>query len=936
MKNPFYLCFYLLLATLPVFSQSNERFTVKGIVSDSLGEKLPFATVMLLNPKDSALINYGRSNDDGLLEFKNLRRAHYLLKINYVGYLPHQQDIHPADGPLTDLGTIQLKVLNKDLMEVVIKTARAPLSIRGDTVEYNAASFKVPPGATVEDLLRRLPGMEVDQEGNIKAQGQQVQRVTVDGKRFFGDDPKQATRNLNAEAISKVQVYNSQTEQARLTGVDDGKQEKTVNLELKDSHKKGGFGKATAGVGTDHRLQAKVNYNRFDDKNQLAVIGMANNVNQTGISRDDYQDFRGSQSFNWGNEGDFGFGGGWEGSNDIEVDWGGNRDRGFSKNWAGGVNYNYETKKTKFSTYYYYNQTKQTLDGLTAKENFLNDLTYQTVDKNSALNTSGNHRTSIRFEKELDSLNTFVVQNQIRIGNGDNRYNSNQLFYRGTDVPGTTSELLNQNRYTSFQINTQALYNHKFRKKGRSFALSAAYTINNSDNNGDQYAENLFHGAGIGGLDSLYILNQRNDTRSLYNRFKAGTQYVEPLSTRFFLESFYNFSVSNNEVDREVFDRSEIAEQLNPYLSRFYTNRFFSNRGGARLRYRHQGFNLAVGLAAQQFDLQGKFHAETANSLPMLINKHYFGWIPNVSLNFQMKNNRYLYAGYSPYMSLPSITDLQPVVDNSNPLYIREGNPDLLPATNHNANVGFNYFNPGSFISFYLGTGFNFQTNQVVYAQTVDENLVTRTRPENITGGKGYNVYAYFTMPIVKTKLTLRTNFGYQHSLYMTRINGLKNTTNTNGYPVGVGLDITPNEFLTFYPSARWNINHTKYSINTTQNQRIVNTTYSGEMNLKLPRDIYFNGALNYNIFDNPRQGFYLDQPILNLALYHLLLKNKRAEIRLTAFDVFNKNQGIRVYTSQNFATHEQIQTLGRYFMLSFTYNMRGVTANMRRQGGMF
>ncbi len=909
----------------------SDRYSITATVADTLGEELPFATIMLLNPVDSALITYGRTTDKGLLEFKNLRRNTYLLKVNYVGYLPFQQEVNPpASGSVADLGTIRMKLLNKDLMEVVVKTARAPLSIRGDTVEYNASSFKVPPGSTVEDLLRRLPGVQVDQEGNIKAQGQDVKRVTVDGKRFFGDDPKAATRNLPAEAITKVQVFDSKTDQARLTGVDDGTREKTVNLELKESHRKGGFGKATVGLGTDKRAMGKVNYNKFDSKNQLAVIGMGNNVNQTGISRDDYQDFRGSQSFTWSG-GDFGFGGGWDGyDSGINVDWGGNRERGYSENWAGGVNYNYETKKTKFSTYYYYNQTRQTLDAFTKKDNFLNQSSYLSEDQNSTINLNRNHRTSIRFEKELDSLNTIVIENQIRIGNGDNRMNGVQRYYPGGNRLGTYSERNNLSDFNSFMINTQLLYNRKFRKKGRSWAFSAQHNSNNNSNLADVISNNTFYGSAADGGDSLYLLNQHNDTRSLNNQFKGGTQYVEPIGKRMFLETFYNFSVSRSDVEREVFDKGDNGRVPNDFLTRAYSNSFYSNRGGSRLRYTYQGFNLSVGLAAQHFGLNGDF-SRISQSVASSLHKSYFGWIPNFSVSHQFTRNMRGNISYNPYMQLPNITDLQPFVDNSNPIFIREGNPDLLPEMNHSVYGGFNYFNSGSFFSIGIWANYNYRHNQVIYAQTVDENLVTYTKPVNVSGGRRASSNVYSSIPIVKTKLNFRVDAGINSTFALTPINGVDNETRTFGVPFRIGLDVTPSQNFTFYPSARWDISNTKYSISTSQNQRIANITYSGEMNWKLPAQIYLNGALNYHIYKNPRQGFYLDQPILNLALYKLILKNNRAEIRLSAFDVLNRNQGVRVYASQNFVSREQVQTLGRYFMLGFTYNMRGIAAKMQR-----
>lgn len=242
-----FLCFCVSLA----YAQTPTRFQIQGITADTSSAPLGSATVMLLQRKDSSLVNFTRTNDKGAFAMRNVKRGDYLLKISYVGFIPFQQDIVFSDKEVIDLGTLKMKAITKELFEVVIKTARAPLSIKGDTIEYNAASFKVPPGSTVEDLLRKLPGVQVDQDGNINAQGQQVQKVTVDGKRFFGNDPKMATKNLPADAISKVQIFNDKSEQSKVTGVEDGKQEKTVNLELKDGFKKGGFGKLTAGGGLD-------------------------------------------------------------------------------------------------------------------------------------------------------------------------------------------------------------------------------------------------------------------------------------------------------------------------------------------------------------------------------------------------------------------------------------------------------------------------------------------------------------------------------------------------------------------------------------------------------------------------------------------------------------------------------------------------------------
>ncbi|MEZ4987626.1 MAG: carboxypeptidase-like regulatory domain-containing protein [Saprospiraceae bacterium] len=253
----------LLLATVAAYAQSPARFDLKGIAQDTNKMALSYATVMVLKQSDTTLVSYEATDENGAFEFKNLKNEAYILKVTYVGYLPANIDIGPVDTDVLDVGGVMLAPISERLMEVVVRTAKAPLRIKGDTIEYDATTFKVPPGSTVEDLLRQLPGIKVDANGNIQAQGEAVNRVYVDGKEFFGGTPSAATKNLGAETISKVQVYDEKSEEAQLTGIDDGQDAKAMNLELKDEFKQGAFGKASIGGGTADRWASRGNYNRF-------------------------------------------------------------------------------------------------------------------------------------------------------------------------------------------------------------------------------------------------------------------------------------------------------------------------------------------------------------------------------------------------------------------------------------------------------------------------------------------------------------------------------------------------------------------------------------------------------------------------------------------------------------------------------------------------
>ncbi|GAB4021624.1 outer membrane beta-barrel protein [Spirosoma koreense] len=943
MKNLFLLAVLCLLIT-GLYAQSPTpptRFTIQGRAVDTASAALPSSTVMLLNPKDSALVNFTRATETGAFTFKNVKVGTYLLKVSFVGYIPYNQVIKPTGDAVVNLGELKMKPITRELMEVVVKTAKAPLTIKGDTIEYNASSFKVPPGSTVEDLLRKLPGVQIDQDGNIRAQGEQVKKVTVDGKNFFGNDPKQATKNLQAEAITKVQVFNDKTEQAKLTGIDDGKKEKTVNLELKEEFKKGGFGKVTAAAGpasnnVSARAEIKGTYNKFNAKHQFSLIGLGNNTNQQGLSRDDYQDFRGSNAYNSNQNADFGFSGNFfyytdSGDESLGIPVTGRQGVGFSNNAAGGANYNYDTKQKKISGSYYYNQTRIELDAHRLSNNTLPQSQYARDETSNQVNFNGNHRVSLRYEKEIDSLNTLVFINNSRYGMGNAQLFRNQILTRSTGAI-TENLSVNNSEQKQFATSNSLIYRHKMRsKKGRSLAASATYEVNTNDATLNLDSRNTYSGP-VTAADKVPDIHQDQRNDIIRSEYKASLQYVEPFAKRYTWETFYNFSLRFDEVDRDVFNRSDRYVR-NDTLSLYYKNNYVYNRLGSSIRYSYKGLNVSGGLAGQRFTLNGQFAPDQTSQSFNHIDRVFTAVIPNFSLNYSMKNNRYLGVYYNVNVQIPSSRDLQPVINNSNPLFINQGNPDLLPQLGHNLNLFFNYFNPGSFINAYINFYGTTYVNQIVQSQRTDpQTLVTVISPENFSGGRNAGSYIGFGFPLKKTKATLDLNGGFNLGNNPARVNDVVNETRSQGYNVGARLSLTPTEWLTFYGNANLSFTNTQFSINSNQNQSYTNNNFGGELTLKLPSDFYINTNLNYRVNKNEQLNFDLRIPLWNTSIYHILGKAKRAEVRLTAIDMLNRNVAVSLNRGINYTQSETIQTLARYFTIGFTYNMRGVSAKMRRE----
>lgn len=933
MRKVSILLFFLFFCVVAL-AQNPVRVTIKGIIQDTSSNVMGGATVMLLTPKDSALVNFSRANDKGVFEFKNVKNAPYILKVSYVGFLPYQQVLAPSATEIADLGNVGIKPISKELLEVVVKTARAPLTIKGDTIEYDARSFKVPQGSSVEDLLRRLPGMEIDAAGNIKAQGKDVKKVLVDGKTFFGDDPKAATKNLGAETISKVQVFNDKSEQAKLTGVDDGKKEKAINLELKEEYKKGAFGKITGAVGTDSRMAARGNYNRFNKTSQFSILGYGNNINETGVNWSDYGEFKGNNAFNNNDNGDFGFGGSgryfYSTGDDITNNFDG---RGFTNNAGGGVNYNFDNKKTKFNSSYFYNQTRLFLDQYLSKKTFLQNSAFLTTDTSSQNNFRGNHSIGTRFERMIDSSNTLIVKANLKAGM---KTDANTMFQRNLTEEGvlrTRSDLNNRNDFDNFNLNTNAIFRHKFKKKGRSFAVSLGYNINNSNGTENLNSVSRFLVASTFN-EQIKSIRQINNDVNHQNLLKGGAMFLEPLSKKFYWETFYNFSSDNRSVNREALNGLQENRRFDS-LSTYFENNISYNRVGTSFRYSHAGINISIGMAGLQYGLEGKQFPQKRGQIFSAISKNYPAFIPNVDASIELKNNLYFNMGYSLEVTAPQIADLQPVINNNNPFFISTGNPDLSPEKSQSVNLSMYKFDPTTFLNINIWGNYSYYLSQVVYNQTIDANtFVVKTRPENLSGGQNLSLGSYFSFPVVKTKLTLNLNPNIRMSNNPTFINGVLNESNNKNYDLNFGLSFTPSDKLIIGMNGGLGINNIKFSLSEAQNQNIRNNSFDASVKWNFIKKTFLETNLDYKYFRNERFGFETDIPIFNCSVRRLFMKENKFELRLAAFDIFNKRQNIVQSGFQNTVSSQRALTLARYFMLSVTYNLKGHESKLKKNEG--
>ncbi|MBX2960866.1 MAG: outer membrane beta-barrel protein [Cyclobacteriaceae bacterium] len=891
-----------------------QKFTLKGQLTDSSGAALASATVLVLNPKDSSLVNFGVSNSHGFFEIKNLNRANYLFRVTFVGYAPLTVPVSPKpDELIVDLGLLKMQPESRVLDEVTIRAERAPVVVKRDTIEFNAASFRTRPNAMVEDLLKQLPSVEVDNDGTIRAQGEQVQRVTVDGREFFGRDPKLATRNLPADAIDKVQVFDRQSDQAQFTGIDDGQREKTINLELKEEKRNGAFGNLTGGVGTDDRFNARASVNRFAKGNQLSVIGMGNNVNEQGFSIGDYMNFTGGSQQMMSGGGmqiQINQGGASQGGPSVNM---GGRSNGIMTNYAGGINFNNtygKTKNTQLNGNYFYNYLDHFINQNTFRENFLPNGTFNFDQLSLQNNNNQNHRSNLNLDHKIDSANSIRWTNAFSYNTTDTRQQSQSTTFTPDGEIQNTSENVSLASGSTLNFNSNFLYRHRFKKKGRTISTNLSLNLINSDREGSLNAINTFFTP----VFSENVINQVNSQVNDNLNYGGTVSYTEPLGNRKYLEANYNFSQNINNVDRQVYD--VVNEELifnNPLSNKFSSN-YTYQRAGLNFRMNRQKYSFTVGANFQSTNLKGNL--ETLNAT---IGRTFNNALPVARFSYEFSSTKRFSLDYETSVREPSVQQLQPVIDNSDPLNIYVGNPNLKPSYNQSWRFRFTTFNPANFISFFLFGDVDYTTNAITNAQFVDEQLVRTTTPVNVDNNFSAMGNATLSFPITKLKSRVSIGGNARNMRTINWINLVESQIDQFVLGGNLRYNFRWKEIFDLNLNSQLSRQKTDYEFDQ-PDQLFFNQTYTAESNVNFLKNYNFNANFDYLVYKSESTDFRETIPLLNMSVSRFLLKNKTGELKLSVNNLLDQNLGITQTATSNYFERRTMNALGRYFMVSFTY----------------
>lgn len=945
-----------------------------GAVVDSLTRKpLPEASVSVMAARDSSIVTFGITDGDGRFSFPKIAAGTYRIVVTYVGYRTRSRRVTVrADNPAANAGTIELVTQTRMLGEVAVQAEKAPIAVRGDTIEFNADSFKTRPNAQVEDLFKKLPGVQVDRDGNVTAQGQSVTKVLVDGKPFFGNDPKMATRNLPADIIDKVQVFDQLSEQSAFSGVDDGNREKTINITTKRDKRKGTFGQQAIGAGPqpgqDMRYNGRVSVNRFDNGRQMSVLGMANNVNQQGFTAQDLglgNNFGGSGQGQGGGGGSNavrsgGSGGGPGGASGSSGGSSGSQvgSNAITTSWAGGFNYRDGLgKKVDMVTSYNVSHTNTLTDQRSVRNNVLPttgatssgtraDSSFVRNQTNGSDNTNTNHRVNLRLDYRPDSLTTlrFIPNLSWLSSHFSNQSQSRTLT--GEGVLTNTGQTDYNSVGNGFTGGNQVLLLRKFKKRGRTVSVNWNAAMNNQNSDGTNVSVNSFLRPNVplstsavstsavssttepnattatNGLFAQNI-NQRNSqqTRSMTNTVTLS--YTEPLSMRQTLEFHYVLSNNHNTANRVVSDFNEATNQydlLNSRLSNRFDNTFMTNRAGLTWQTRRLKYTYALGLDVQQALLRS-----TNLTRDTSFSRTYNNLLPNALFTYNFAKNRTLRVIYRTRLNPPSVSQLQPVPNNINPLNIQLGNANLQPEYSHNLSVNFNRFEPSTFRNLFASLNASRTDNKIVNATIFTRSGAQTTQPVNTNGYYTLNGFLVVGQPVnvsgQKLNLNLTSNLTYN-----TGISFINNEPNrARNWLVGQSAGVSSNftDKLDLNLTAGLTYQSAEYSLRPQQNTQFLNQTVTLDLFYQLPARFTFSTNVYYNHYGGSSAVLNQSYALWNAQLSRQLFKQKQGELRFQVYDLLNQNRSIVRNVTDTYTEEVQSRVLNRYFLVSFVYNLR-------------
>ncbi len=896
--------------------------SVRGKLVDTARQSLTNATVSVLQQKDSSLVSYSLSDTKGSFEIKNLSVGDYHLFVSFTGYEGYKNSFSiTATQRVVDIGVIILQHEYKTLTGVVVTDA-SPVKINGDTISFKANAFNSRPGATVEDVLKKIPGVQVQKDGSIKAMGEQVQKVYVDGKEFFGNDPKLATKNLTAEMVDQIQVFDDMSEQSRFTRIDDGSRTKSINIKLKKDRRKGDFGKASVGVGSNSRYEGNFSYNRFRGNRRISLVGSANNINKVSYNFSDYSSGQGGTSqFS---------GGGATGSGMINAS---GSLGGISKPLSTGINFN-DTWGTKidFRGSYFYSDNSTILVQDKFRRNSLpGDSASEVHSFSNLLNSNKMHRLNARWEYAIDSVNSILYA--VNFGKQDVEATTIDTSVTFSDAAtkylAVKTNSARHDERDGFNYSGELVYRRRFRKVGRTFTLGWRNNkSNNESENTNRSPVATYNSDGY--LVTAINLNQHGFQENESGGNTLSASYTEPIGRNKLFEVNYAYSGNDNVSDKKTYDfngSSGKYDLLNPLLSNYFEYKHESDRAGFNFRHQIKKFNYQLGMG-YQVNKQENRSINPSTGKDTTIRQRFTNLFPTANVSYAItrsKNIRIYYRGRS---NQPSVSQLQDVPDVSNPMLIKTGNPSLKQEFVNNININYNSFTTNAQRFFSASLSVNHTDNKIVNSIDSIGAVTVIYKPVNMDGSFSGSGMASLNFPIQSLK---GFTINLTNLMYLSRDANLlfkkKNFTNLFQVNQSAGINYGKDNF-DMAISAAVIYNTASYNLDENSNTKYFGQAYSFDFTYRPKIRLYFLTDVDYYISSGRTEGYNQDVFLWNMSLAKKFFKINTAEVKFTVYDILKQNKGISRIVGENYFEDIRANVIPSFFLISISYNLNRFAAS--------
>ncbi len=908
-KLPLLITTIFTFAILASAQGQAARGSIKGkLIDDSSKESIPEANVRILNQKDSTFVTGKASEKNGSFSIP-IKSGNYIVHISYIGYTDVYENASITNqNRAVDLGTISLREDGVLLSDAVVTAKSLEIVVRGDTVEYNADSYKVAESAVIEDLLKKMPGVEIDADGKITVNGQEIKKILVDGKEFFSDDPKVASKNLPAKMVDKLQVLERRTDMSLMTGFDDGDEEMVINLTVKPGMKEGVFGNAFAGYGSQDRYEANAMVNYMRDKDQLTFLGGLNNTNNAGFS-----DLASAM---------FGGGGGGRGRGG----WGGRS--GITKSANAGLNFSKEFhEKLTLGGNVRYGDTDTDKSSRVYTQNLLSSGNTFEKDSTESNNYSQNINMDFRMEWKPDSMTNIIFRPNASF------YSNNNWEESKFSTVNADGEIMNEgdSHYnsdgTGKNIGASLEASRKLGTTGRVLSFSVSGGVDDSEANGESRSKTLYSSKDDDIIDQRF--NNTNDSRNV----RLYASYVEPLGKNNFLQLAYNYRYNRSESERDTRTTDDVGEYTirDTIYSKRLENNFYNQNLELNFRASREKYNYMLGVSMQPSKSASKtFRGQSFETLEEDLSQSVINFAPMGQFNYMWNRQTNLRLNYSGRTNQPSVTQLSSVRNITNPLNISYGNPNLKPAFGHSLRLRFRNFNPEKNRSYMFMANAGFTVNDIVSWTKTDRNTGARESTyDNVNGNWNASTRFMTNQPLRNIKFSVfsmtfasyNNNNGYSSIIIDKDEPSIKEKNTSKRLNLGetLGINYRSDDFDL---SVRGNVSYNKVdnSLPGQQNQEYFNYGGTAQTSIYLPFDFLIESDLNYSTNSGYADGFDQQEVLWNAALSKQLFKQKNGTIRFKIYDILKQKSDISRSVTSNYIRDTTSKTLTSYFMFHFVY----------------